>query len=126
MKLTKQMIAALKPEEKDIVVWDESMPGFGVRVKPSGVRSFILQYRNRHGRSKRLTLGRIGELTLDQARREAGKLKGGVSLGDDPAQDRVEARAGDTVRDLGERYMTEHCQGRCKASTMAGASMAVG
>lgn len=119
MKLTKQMIAALKPEEKDIVVWDESMPGFGVRVKPSGVRSFILQYRNRHGRSKRLTLGRIGELTLDQARREAGKLKGGVSLGDDPAQDRVEARAGDTVRDLGERYMTEHCQGRCKASTMA-------
>lgn len=119
MKLTKQVISALKAEDGDLVVWDESLPGFGVRVKPSGVRSFILQYRNRHGRSKRLTLGRVGELTLDQARREAGKLKGGVSLGDDPAQARQEARSGDTIRDLAERYMTEHCQGRCKASTMA-------
>jgi integrase len=119
MRLTKQVIGGLKAEEDDIVVWDDAVPGFGVRVKPSGVKTFILQYRNRHGRSKRLSLGRVGQLTLDQARREASKLKGGVSLGDDPVRERREARAGDTVRDLSDRYMDEHCTGRCKASTMA-------
>lgn len=119
MKLTKQAIGELKAEEKDVVVWDDSLPGFGVRVKPSGAKSFILQYRNRHGRSKRLTLGRIGQITLDQAKREAAKLKGSVSLGDDPVDQRQKTRAGDTLRDLSERYMAEHCQGRCKDSTMA-------
>lgn len=119
MRLTKQVIGGLTAETNDVVAWDDTLPGFGVRVKPSGVKTFILQYRNRHGRSKRLSLGRVGQITLDQARREASRLKGGVSLGDDPAQQRREARAGDTVRDLSERYMDEHCEGRCKASTIA-------
>jgi integrase len=119
MKLTKQAIGEIKAENKEVVVWDDSLPGFGLRVKPSGAKAFILQYRNRHGRSKRLTLGRVGQITLDQARREAGKLKGSVSLGDDPVDQRQKARAGDTLRDLAERYMTEHCQGRCKDSTLA-------
>lgn len=119
MKLTKQAIGEIQAENKEVVVWDDSLPGFGLRVKPSGAKAFILQYRNRHGRSKRLTLGRVGQITLDQARREAGKLKGSVSLGDDPVDQRQKARAGDTLRDLAERYMTEHCQGRCKDSTLA-------
>ncbi|MEW5994910.1 MAG: tyrosine-type recombinase/integrase, partial [Candidatus Zixiibacteriota bacterium] len=118
MRLTKQVIGGLKAEDSDIVVWDDALPGFGLRVKPSGVKTFILQYRNRHGRSKRLSLGRVGQVTLDQARREATKLKGGVSLGDDPVKERRDARAGDTVRDLADRYMDEHCQGRCKESTI--------
>lgn len=65
MRLTKQVIGGLKAEGNDIVIWDDSLPGFGVRVKPSGAKTFILQYRNRHGRSKRLSLRRVGQLTLD-------------------------------------------------------------
>lgn len=119
MRLTKQAIRELQAEEREIVVWDDALPGFGLRVKPSGVKTYILQYRNRHGSSKRLSLGKVGELTLDQARKEAARLKGSVSLGNDPARVRAEERRGDTVRDLATRYMVEHCEGRCKPSTMA-------
>lgn len=119
MKLTKIAIRDLKAEDREIVVWDDALPGFGIRVKPSGVKTFVLQYRNRHGRSKRLSLGRLGELTLDQARKEAARLKGSVALGSDPAKERVEERRGDTLHDLADRYMIEHCEGRCKASTLA-------
>lgn len=119
MKLTKPLISKLTAGNHDKAIWDDSLPGFGVRVKPTGVKSYILQYRNRHGSSKRLTLGRVGQITLDQARKEAVRLKGSVSLGTDPAFERNEARSGDTIRDLSERYMEDHCKGRCKESTLA-------
>jgi len=118
MKLTKAQITSLKAGNQDQVIWDSSLPGFGVRVKPSGVKAFVLQYRNQHGRSKRLTLGRVGQITLDQARKEAIRLKGSVSLGSDPANERQKSLSGDTIRDLADRYMEDHCKGRCKDSTM--------
>lgn len=118
MKLTKKVVSELTADTKDMFVWDESLAGFGVRVKPSGVKTYVVQYRNRFGRSKRVSIGRVGVLTLDQARKEAGKLRGDVALGGDPAQSRTDDRSVDTVRALSERYMREHCQGRCKESTI--------
>lgn len=56
MKLTKPIISKLIAGNRDQVVWDSSLSGFGVRVKPSGVKAYVLQYRNRHGSSKRLPL----------------------------------------------------------------------
>ena len=53
MKLTKRSVEAITPGLSDLVVWDEHVPGFGVRVKPSGVRSYLVQYRNLAGRSRR-------------------------------------------------------------------------
>jgi hypothetical protein len=46
-KLTKTVVEQIAAVEQDVVVWDETLPGFGVRVKPTGVRSYIIQYRNR-------------------------------------------------------------------------------
>ena len=63
-KLTKRVIDAAKVAEGEIFLWDDELPGLGLRVKASGVKSFLVQYRNANGRSRRLTLGRYGVLTV--------------------------------------------------------------
>jgi integrase len=117
-KLTKAMIDRAEAATCDLLLWDETLPGFGLRAKPSGVKSFLVQYRTRERISRRLTIGRYGPLTLEQARKEARRLLGEAALGQDPARARHEAGTGPTVADLGRRYMREHCMGRCKPSTI--------
>jgi len=70
-KLNKRLIDSITASEKDVMVWDDSLSGFGIRAKPSGVKSFLIQYRNRNGRSRRLSIGQVGKMTLDQARKAA-------------------------------------------------------
>lgn len=117
-KLTKAMIDGAEAIKGDLLLWDETLPGFGLRAKPSGVKSFLIQYRTGERISRRLTIGRYGPLTLEQARKEARRLLGQAALGKDPARTRYEAGTGPTVSDLARRYMREHCMGRCKASTI--------
>jgi hypothetical protein len=108
-RLTKRSIDALKPPAggHDAVLFDDALPGFGVRVKPSGVISYLVQFRNRKGRSRRLTLGRHGVLTPDEARRETRKVLADVAKGADPAEARVEARRDLNVRALCDLYLAE-------------------
>lgn len=118
-KLTKAEIAAATATDRDLFIWDTTLPGFGVRVKPSGVKTLIIQFRNQFGRSRRTTLGRYGTLTLDEGRQEARRQLSRAARGRDPRQERLDDRAQLTVAELAERYMIDHCEGRCKASTMA-------
>lgn len=117
-KLSKPLITALNPTDQDVVAWDSSLPGFGLRAKASGVKTFVIQYRNRSGRSRRLSLGNLGKVTLDQARKEAVKLMGQVAAGGDPAEERRMRLRSETVSQLADVYMKEHCAGRCKPRTI--------
>jgi hypothetical protein len=73
-KIMKRTVDALQPEpERDVFAWDTEVRGFGVRVKRSGVKTFLIQYRNAEGRTRRLVLGQYGALTPDAARDLARK-----------------------------------------------------
>jgi hypothetical protein len=68
-KIMKRTVDALRPEpHRDVFAWDSELRGFGVRVKPSGVKTFLIQYRNVEGRTRRLVLGQYGALTPEVAR----------------------------------------------------------
>jgi hypothetical protein len=70
-KITKRAVDGIRAPGKEVFLWDDETPGFGLRAKPSGAKSFVVQYRNVQGRSRRLTLGRYGVLTVEEARRRA-------------------------------------------------------
>jgi integrase len=105
-KLTKRTIDATKPDDgREVVVWDDELPGFGIRIKPSGAKSFLIQYRNRNGRSRRITIGRYGVLTPEEGRKQARLALADVARGEDPADKRAADRSAMTVAELCREYL---------------------
>ena len=110
LKLSKKVIESLDPSAHELVLWDETLPGFGLRIKPTGVRSYIVQYRSRQtGASKRTTLGQHGPLlTFEQAKRQARAILADAMRGKDPVEERRRARNAPTVADLATDYLAHH------------------
>jgi hypothetical protein len=75
---------------KVVYLWDDSLKGFMARIAPTGAVSFLFEYRlgGRAGRNQRFSLGKLGDLTPDQARRQAATLRGRVLQGIDIAYER--------------------------------------
>ena len=128
-KLTKRTSDALKPDpRRDTFLWDGELRGFGVRVKPSGTKTFMIQYRNLEGRTRRCVIGQYGVLTVEQARDMAQKKLAAVIDGADPSAERHAIRQGFTVSALCDWYLTEAEAGRLigrnrrpiKASSLSG------
>jgi hypothetical protein len=109
-KLSKSVVEKLSPGPRDVFVWDEALPSFRVRVKPSGARSYIIQDRARDtGASRRATIGQHGPLlSFEQAKKQARALLADAMCGADPAADRVEARKAPTMSELCEDYLSRH------------------
>ena len=105
-KLTKRFVESVIPKSKGHVIWDDELPCFGLRVYPSGKRSYLVQYRAK-GRSRRYTIGIHGVWTPETARREAKALLGQIAQGEDPAAEREEERRAVTVRELCEQYIAD-------------------
>jgi len=107
-KITKRLVDAAAPTDTKRFVWDDEIPGFGLVVMPTGVKSYVLRYRTAEARDRRLTLGRHGGLTPDQARAKAREVMVAVQSGADPLADRRNRRAGASMSDLFDRYEEEH------------------
>ncbi len=90
--------------------WDTAVDGFGLKVRPNGLKTFCLRYVNNAGRERLYTIGALGKLTLEQARDTAKRLNGKVALDGDPAAERKDVRAAKTVDELFERYIDEHLE----------------
>jgi integrase len=110
-KLTKRFVDALKPVSRDTLYRDTDLSGFALRVKPSGIVTWVVQYRNSAGRTRKLALGRVGVLTPDEARQRARKLLGRVANGEDPSAIRSAVRGVMTVADLCRDYLADANKG---------------
>ena len=118
-KLTKRMLDSLVPDAERQLIFDTELPGFGVRAMRSGVRSFFAQYRTAGGRSarkRRVTIGRYGPLTVEQARAAAKAILGDVARGGDPATARAASKTAPTLRGLGEDFFV-NVEAKRKKST---------
>lgn len=89
--------------ERDAIFFDAELRGFAVRTKPSGVKSYLVQYQ-KAGRTRRITIGSHGQLTAAQARDQASILLGRIKAGEDPAEQKKLERAAVTVRELARLY----------------------
>ncbi len=117
VRFTQTDLAGLKASERRYTVFDPTLPAFGLRVEPTGVRTFQLSYRV-GGRLRMATLGRLGVVTLDQARREARKMLGLAAAGTDPLAAKDAAKAAVTVRTAATRWLAEHVTARRKPTTL--------
>lgn len=115
-KLTKRRIEVLQPADKDYFVWDSELSGLGIRVFPTGRKQFVLQYRFGKA-SRRMSLGRFGAITPDQARGLALEALVKIRSDVDPQHEKRLRREAVTVHELAQRFDEEHISVRLKAST---------
>ena len=103
---------------KDAIFWDRDLAGFGVRVYPSGKKVFVVQTRA-FGRSKRVSLGRYGDITTEIARKNATAVIARIKKGQPPVAAEPEPAPDPTAADLAERYQREYVEMHCKPATIS-------
>jgi integrase len=121
IKINRRNIAPLAPADKSVIYYDEDLKGFGLKIMPSGVRSWILEYRpgvgGRNVAKKRIKLGTPATLSPEDARDEATRMLARVTLGADPASNRAEERAVLSIKEVGDLFLDKHVEAKRKANT---------
>ena len=107
--------------DKDTIFWDRELPGFGVRVHPSGRKVYIVQARARGRPARRVTVGRHGVISAAEARERAALMVARIKAGEDPVAEPLGAApvGGPTVGALAAAWLEEHVAHRCKETTAA-------
>jgi integrase len=123
-RFTKTAVEAAAPLDKPY--WDADLKGFGLRVSDRGTRTYFVHGRMPIGRQVKVTIGRHGALTCEQARARAKALLGQIAGGDDPAAAKRHARcvererrAAPTLAELCDRYVVEYSAVHHKPSNQA-------
>ena len=115
-KITKRTVDALEPRDREHVLWDDEIKGFGVRVRPSGRKTYIVKYRDR-GRAVKVTIGPHGAISPAAARARAAEIVTAARTGKDlSGRDLRDAKA-PTVAELGRRFLDEYVTDHCKPNT---------
>jgi Arm DNA-binding domain len=119
-RITKRTVDALQSNGREFTAWDDTVSGFGVRVRPTGAKSYVVVYRAGAGRGapvRRYTIAAVGKITPERARARAKVILGSVAHGHDPADQKTTERSMLTVAELADRFMTEHVEAKRKAGT---------
>ncbi|WP_206453826.1 site-specific integrase [Aurantimonas marina] len=104
-KLTKTIVDRAEPQAKQVTIWCSELKGFGIFIQPSGTRTYFVDYRNAEDVRRRMTIGRHGMVTCEEARKLAIAKLGAVVKGEDPAGERITRRQSLTVRELCKKYL---------------------
>lgn len=113
VRLTKRVVDAAEPTDVRYIVWDSELNGFGLRVETGGSKTFVIRYRadggGRNAPQRFVTVGRFGNLTVEEARKRAKIVLGGVAVGEDPADERRAKRMEMKMSGLIDLYEEEGC-----------------
>ena len=123
-KLTKRVVDALKAPEPSKVgvkvrehfLWDRELRGFGVQVMPSGLKSFVIQYRNPEGRPRRVVIGRYGQMTVEEARTSPTRSSSPCPR-HRPSRQEAKSAGRLTVAEICDWYLAEAEAGRSLAGS---------
>jgi integrase len=118
--ITKRGVDGLKEADREYFVWDRDLKGFGLRVQPTGEKSYVVKYRAGSGRNaptRRVTLGPVGKLTPDQARKLGKATLGSVAHGLDPAALKAAERRAATLKEIADVFLSEHVEAKRKPAT---------
>ena len=119
-RITKRLVDGLSAASREYFVWDSKLPGFGLRVQPSGVMSYVAKYRAGSGRiapTRRVTLGRVGKITPNEAEKLAKRVLGAVAHGADPAAAKSADRCAATLNELAGLFLADHVAAKRKRAT---------
>lgn len=112
IKISRKAIADIVPSEKPTIYYDATLKGFGLKVMPTGAKSWIIEYRPGAGgrgvSKKRIKIGSLATYSPEAAREEASRTLARVTLGSDPAASRSEERKGQTVAEVADAWLEEH------------------
>jgi integrase len=117
IKLTKTVVDSAQSTSTSVELRDTIVPGFLLKVTPTGRKVFMLQYRTNGGQRRKPSLGLFGELTVDQARTLAQDWLADVRRGGDPGGDKRATREAPTVKKLCTRFMEDYSVNHNKPST---------
>ena len=118
-RISKRAVDAAVATGADAYIWDDELSGFGLKVTPAGRKVYLIQYRvgGRTGRTRRVTIGRHGVLTPEQARTEAKRLLGTVAAGRDPAEEKRAVTDRPKLGPVLDQFLADHVDTKRKAST---------
>ncbi len=116
IKISKRTVEALEPQDRDVDHYDEDLKGFGVRVRPSGRRTYFVMMRHRCV-MRRFTIGSHGAVTAEAARLKAKQIISDLAIDKNPTEVEEAVRNSVTVRSLGERFIAEYIPYHLKPST---------
>lgn len=121
VKLTKRTVDASEPQAQRYTVFDSVIPGFGLRIYPSGAKSWVFEYRPGEGgrrvAKKRITIGKASDFTPEAARKLADAFRSSVKTGRDPQGEKSRQREAATLSELATSFLADHVEAKRKAST---------
>lgn len=123
VKLTRRIVDAAVPRIARYTIFDAAIPGFGLRVFPSGEKSWVFEYRTGEGGrgapKRRVTIGKASDFAPDQARKVADGLRSAVKTGKDPQEEKAKQREALTVAELADAFLIAHVGAKRRSTTKA-------